>query len=117
MVLVVGDPLGLCHNRASPTLPMDGQSTIILDRPLSCWRESHEDYAAGREYAVHTERRTRTAQRCQSSSQNRQDVWDTDLRVGKRQGGGEETVNRVTTVHGKVNYFKLNKSTSELIGT
>ena len=34
----------------------------------------------------------RTPESCQGGSQNRQDVWDADLRVGKRQGGGEETL-------------------------
>lgn len=66
---------------------------IILDLPRSCWGESHEDKAADGEHTVCTDRRPRTPQSCQGGSKNRQDVWDADLRVGKRQGGGKETVN------------------------
>lgn len=90
---------------------------IILDRPLNCWSESHEDKATDGEHKVRSGCWPCTSPSGESGSQNRPDVWDTDLRVGKRESSGEKTVNRVTTVHGKVNYFKLNKSTSELIRT
>ena len=33
-------------------LPMDGQSMIILDRPLNCWSESHEDKATDGEHTI-----------------------------------------------------------------
>lgn len=78
---------------------MHGQSMIILDLPLSCWKESHEEKAADREHTVCAERRTRTPPSRQGGSENRQDVWDADLRVGKRQGGGEEALNFLTIVH------------------
>jgi len=61
---------------------------IILDLPHSCWRKSDEDKAEGVERTVGPERRSRTPESCQGGSKNRQDVRDTHLRVGKRQGGG-----------------------------
>lgn len=73
-------------------MPTDGQSMIIQGRPLGCWRESHEEKSADGEYAIRAERRARTPPSRQNSSKNCQDVRDADLRVGKRQGGGEETL-------------------------
>ncbi len=52
----------------------------------------HEEKAADGKHAICTERRTRTPSGCQGGSENRQDVWDADLRVGRRQGGGKETL-------------------------
>lgn len=69
-----------------------GQSMIILDLPHSCWRESHEEKAADGEHTIRAERRTRTPSSGQGGSENRQDVWHANLCVGKRQGGGEETL-------------------------
>lgn len=74
-------------------LPMDGQSMIILDRPLNCWSESHEDKATDGEHKVRSGCWPCTSPSGESGSQNCQDVWDTDLRVGKWESGGEETLN------------------------
>jgi hypothetical protein len=65
---------------------------IIQDQPLGCWREPHEDKAPDGEHTVCAERRPRTPESCQGGSQNRQNVWDTDLRVKNQQGGGEEAL-------------------------
>ena len=75
---------------------MHGQFMIIPGLPQSCWRESHEEKAADGEHPVCAERRARTPPGCQGGSKNRQDVWDADLRVGKRQGGGKETLSFLT---------------------
>ena len=73
-------------------LLMHGQFMIILGLPHSCWRESREEKAADGEHTVCAERRACTAPSCQGCSENCQNVWHTDLCVGKRQGGGEETL-------------------------
>lgn len=65
-------------------MPPSGRSTT-----------DHDNKSADGEHTVCAERRAGTASSGQSSSENRQDVWDTDLCVGKRQGGGEETVSFV----------------------
>ncbi len=80
-------------------LPMDGQSMIILDHPLNCWSESHEDKATDGEYTIRAGGWPCTSPSGESGSQDRQDVWDTDLRVGKREGGGEETLNFSTRLY------------------
>lgn len=92
-------PLGSLSQPYIAHLPMDGRSMIILDLPHSCWRESHEDKAADGERTVCTERWTRTPPSGQGSSENRQDVWDADLCVGKRQGGDEETLSFLATAN------------------
>ncbi len=65
---------------------------IIQHQLLGCWRESHEDKATDEEHLVCPERRPRIPPSRQGGPENRQDVRDTDLCVGKRQSGGQETV-------------------------
>jgi hypothetical protein len=41
----------------------------------------------------------RTPEICHGYSENRQDVWDADLCVGKRHGGSEKTMSFLTVIH------------------
>ena len=59
-----------------------------------CWRRAHEgNNKEERDEGLFGSRRPRTPLSGQGSSEDRQDVWDADLRVGKRQSGGKETLN------------------------
>lgn len=56
------------------------------------WRETYEKEKLDGEQTVFPSRRARPPESRQGSAQDRQDVWHADLRVGKRQGRGEEAV-------------------------
>ena len=57
------------------------------------WRETDEKEKLDGKQTVFSSRRPSTPKSRQGRSQNRQDVRHADLRVGKRQGRGEEAVN------------------------
>ena len=58
-----------------------------------CWRKAHEESDTKKgDKGFFGGSRPCTSPSGESSSQNRQDVWDADLRVGKWESGGEETV-------------------------
>ena len=66
---------------------------------LNCWRRVHEDNQQKESnQSPFPSRWTRTPESRQGRAQDRPDVWYTDLRVGKRQGRGEETVIHPTPI-------------------
>ena len=72
------------------------------------WRETYEKERPDEEQTVFPSRRTRTPESRQGRSQDRPDAWHADLRVGKRQGRGEEAVNHFTArdlAFGGAGYF------------
>ena len=73
---------------------MPGRSTTILAMLLNCWRRVHEDNQQKESnQSTFPSCRTRTPESRQGRAQDRPDVRHADLRVGKRQGRGKETVN------------------------
>ena len=72
---------------------MPGQCMTIQAMVLDCWRKDHEDNQQKESnQSAFTSRRSGTAKSGQGSSQNRPDAWHADLRLGERQGRGEETM-------------------------
>ena len=72
---------------------MPGQSTTIPAMLLDCWRKAHEDnQQKENNQSAFTSGRTRAPKGSQSCSQDRPDARHTDLRLGERQGRGEETM-------------------------
>ena len=60
---------------------------------LHCWRRVHEDNQQKESNkSTFPSCRTRTPESPQGRAEDRPDVWHADLRVGKRQGRGEEAV-------------------------
>ena len=72
--------------------PIPGQSTTIEGTRHAYWRETYEKEKLDGEQTVLASCRTRTPKSRQGRAQDCPDAWYADLRVGKWQGRGEETV-------------------------
>jgi len=85
--------VGTIFMRSIAHWPTPGQSTTTPGTRRAYWREPYDEEKLDGEQTVLPSRRTCTPESRQSSSQDCTDVWHADLRVGKRQGRGEETMN------------------------